>query len=384
MSKTTLQFIATGLVMMLFGITMVVVGTINDFLTSEYQVDKLFIGFCASMLTSGILAGSFLFGSAAERFGYKRIMLLGVLMVIAGIAGIVQFGHITVIPYLFLLIGLGGGIINGVTNLVVAVLYPVNTGAWLSLLGVFYGVGAFGLPLLTSVLLEQGWEYRSILTWIGVSLLIPFVFVLVLRFPEAKRSGGIAMKAYFKFFTHPAVLFIGMFLFFQSAVEAIVPTWTPTYLKETFRVEYSDALYAITVSCISIAVARLFLSQILKKVSSFRVVLASLFIVIAGIALLEVSGSFRTGLAGVALIGLGLAASFPVMLDYTAGKYPDHTGTVFSIVIGIALTGNILLNLLTGYILQSFGVNKLNSLLILFVLIMIALLYAVNYRIIKK
>ncbi|MGV8094770.1 MAG: sugar MFS transporter [Mangrovibacterium sp.] len=203
MSKTTLQFTATGLVMMLFGITMVVVGTINDFLTSEYQVDKLFIGFCASMLTSGILAGSFLFGSAAERFGYKRIMLLGVLMVIAGIAGIVQLGHIAVIPYLFLLIGLGGGVINGVTNLVVAVLYPVNTGAWLSLLGVFYGVGAFGLPLLTSVLLEQGWGYRSILTWIGASLLIPFVFVLVLRFPEAKRSGGYCNESVSQIFHSP-------------------------------------------------------------------------------------------------------------------------------------------------------------------------------------
>ncbi len=384
MNKRTRQFIATGLVMMLFGITMVVVGTINDFLTSEYRVDKLFIGFCASMLTSGILAGSFLFGSAAERFGYKRIMLLGVLMVIAGIAGIVQLGHIAVIPYLFLLIGLGGGIINGVTNLVVAVLYPVNTGAWLSLLGVFYGVGAFGLPLLTSVLLGQGWGYRSILSWIGVSLFIPFVSVLLLRFPEAKKSGGMAVKEYFRFFTHPAIIFIGLFLFFQSAVEAIVPTWTPTYLKETFGVGYSNALYAITVSCISIAVARLFLSQILKKVSSFRVVLASLLIVIAGIAIMKLSGSFWMGLTGVGLIGLGLAASFPVMLDYTAGKYPEHTGTVFSIVIGIALTGNILLNLLTGYILQSFGVNKLNSLLILFVLIMIALLYAVNYRIIKK
>jgi len=383
MNKKTLQFIAAGTVMMLFGFTMVVIGTINDFLTIEYKVDKMFIGFCASMLSFGILIGSFTFGSIVDRFGYKWIMLLGVLMIFCGIEGIIYTHATLLIPYLFLLIGLGGGIINGVTNLVVADIYPQKTSSYLSLLGVFYGVGAFGLPLITSILLDCGLKYQSILSIIGTGLFIPFCFVLLIKFPKAKRSRIITVKEYFKFFTKPAIIIIGLFLFFQSAIEAIVPTWAPTYLKDTFCVDYPKALYAITVTSISIAVARLLLSQILKKVSQYKVLLSSLFIVISGVIILEMSPSFIMGLTGIGIVGFGLASSFPVMLDYTASKYPDNTGTAFSIVIGIALIGNILLNLLTGYVLQSFGVNKLNLLLGLFVLIMIALLFTIKNKLIK-
>jgi len=383
MNQKTLQFIAAGTVMMLFGITMVIIGTINDFLTSEYMVDKLFVGFSASILSAGILIGSFTFGSIVDRFGYKWIMLLGILMVIFGIEGIIYIHSITVIPYFFFLIGLGGGITNGVTNVVVADIYPNNTSSYLSLLGVFYGVGAFGLPLITSILLDCGLNYESILSIIGVGLFIPFFFVLLLKFPNAKQSKTITIKQYLKYFTKPTIILIGLFLFYQSAIEAIIPTWIPTYLKDIFLVDYSKALYAITVSGISITVARLLLSQILKKVSSFTVVLSSLFITIFGIILLEISDSFIIGLTAIGIIGLGLASSFPVMLDFTANKYPENTGTTFSIVIGIALIGNILLNLLVGYILQIFGINKLNLILGLFVLIMTALLFTIKKNLIK-
>lgn len=379
-----LQFWATGLVMMLFGITMVVVGTINDFLTTTYHVDKIFIGFCASMLTAGILIGSFTFGAIVEIYGYKPVMVLAVILVIVGIEGINYAPDVSVVPYLFFLIGIGGGVINGVTNVIVAILYPENAGAWISLLGVFYGVGAFGFPLLTSILLDAGINYRAILFITGLVLVLPLLFVLFLKFPASKREKPVKFRDYLGFFTHPAILLIGLVLFFQSAVEAILPTWAPTYLKETFHVDYARALYAITVSCVSIAVTRLLLSQLLKKLSSFKVLVFSLLLALAGILMMGLGTEFWMSLAGIAVIGAGLAASFPVMLDYAAGVFPGYTGIVFSIVIGIALVGNILLNLLTGYILQIFGMPMLSVLLILFVSIIIALLYAVKYKIIKQ
>ena len=49
-------------------------------------------------------------------------------------------------------IGFGGGIINGGTNALVADISAENKGANLSLLGVFFGIGALGMPLLLGVL----------------------------------------------------------------------------------------------------------------------------------------------------------------------------------------------------------------------------------------
>src|SRR5690554_3761237 len=134
MRKKSVHFLAAGMVMMLFGITMVAVGTINNYLTINFRVDKLFIGFCASVLAAGILIGSFTFGPIAERFGYKPVMLGGVLLVILGITGITFSVRVNLVPFMFFVMGLGGGSINGVTNMLVADLYPQNSSAYLSLL----------------------------------------------------------------------------------------------------------------------------------------------------------------------------------------------------------------------------------------------------------
>lgn len=384
MDRKKLQFAATGLVMMLFGITMVVVGTINNFVMVEFVVDKLFIGLCASVLAAGILCGSFVFGPVADRFGYKPVMLAGILMILIGLLGIIYTSVVPLIPYLFFLIGFGGGMINGVTNVIVAALFPENSSAYLSLLGVFYGVGALGFPLTTSVLLDSEFTYHTILSVVSLFLLIPLVMASLVKFPKCPHTKPIPIRQYFGFFTKPAILLVGLFLFFQSAVEAIVPVWTPTYLKETFLVSYDKGLFAITVSALGITLTRLALSQILKKTSSYRVVFISMLTIIGGALLLEFGNSFYLGLVGIAMMGIGLAASFPVMLSYTAGFFPANAGTAFSIVIGIALVGNISLNAFTGYILNTFGIGKLNVLVIAFILAMLFLLKIIDYKLIKK
>lgn len=384
MSKRKIKFIATGLVMMLFGITMVVVGTINNYLTIQFGVDKLFIGLCAAVLAVGILAGSFLFGPLSDRFGYKPIMLAGILLVGSGLGVIILISNVSFIPYLFFMIGWGGGMLNGVTNVVVADIYPENSSAYLSLLGAFFGIGALGLPLVTSVLLANGFSYGYILTSVALVLLIPFVLVLLLKFPHAKRVKALPAKEYFRFFTKQGILLLGLFLFFQGALEAVVPVWTPVFLSEAFEVDYDRGLYAITIGAIGITVTRLVLSRVLKKHRPWFVVFISLIIVFAGVLLLEVGPSFYWGLAGVGLMGVGMAASFPVILGYTAEFYQGNSGTAFSIVLGISLIGNISLSALTGYILNVYGIEVLEWIFISFIVMMFIILKIIHSKLIKN
>ena len=383
MKKKTIQFIAAGLVMMLFGITMVVVGTINNYITIRFQVDKFFIGFCASVLATGILTGSFTFGPVAERYGYKPVMLGGVFLVILGIWGITQTETVGYVPYMFFTIGMGGGSVNGVTNMLVADVYPENNSAYLSLLGVFYGIGALSFPLLTSLLLEMKLDYQAILTFVAFILFIPFILVLFTNFPETKKAKTILIRQYFNFFSKPLILSIGMFLFFESAIEAIIPAWTPTYLMEVFEISYDKGLYAITVSAIGITVTRIFLSQLLKRLSPITVLFFSMATVMAGAIVLQFSTSWLMGIAGIAIIGVGMASFFPVMLGYTASAFPENSGTAFSIVLGISLIGNILLSSLTGWVLEIFGIRLLNLLIMAFVLIMTGILSMVKHKILK-
>ena len=58
------------------------------------------------------------------------------------------------------------------------------------------------------------------------------------------------------------------------------------------------------------------------------------------------------------LIGVGLAAVFPVVLGYVGDRYPEQSGTAFSTIFVIALAGNMAINKTFGYIAQEYGVQQ--------------------------
>ncbi|WP_234408866.1 MFS transporter [Marinilabilia salmonicolor] len=118
----------------------------------------------------------------------------------------------------------------------------------------------------------------------------------------------------------------------------------------------------------------------MKRIPAIYVVFFSMVIVIFGALLLQYSNSLFAGLAATAVMGVGIASSFPVMLGYTASAFPENSGTAFSIVMGIALIGNMILSSFVGFMLDMFGIGQLNLLLISFVIIMIGILSTVKYK----
>ena len=61
---------------------------------------------------------------------------------------------------------------------------------------------------------------------------------------------------------------------------------------------------------------------------------------------------------GLALIGVGLAMVFPIILSYIGDVYSEFSGTAFSIVLTIALIGGMILPYLIGLLGNSFGLRN--------------------------
>jgi fucose permease len=77
--------------------------------------------------------------------------------------------------------------------------------------------------------------------------------------------------------------------------------------------------------------------------------------------------------AGLIAIGAGLAAGFPVMLGFIGNKFAELSGTAFSIVLTIALLGNMIVNFLMGVIAEKFGIHHLPTMAFGLTVIMITL-----------
>lgn len=358
MSSTKLIFVSAYLGMLLFGVSLITLGSVAPGLREKFSLNAISIGTVFSILPFGILTGSLVFGPIADRYGYKMIFVLSGLLMFAGFQGIAYASSITPLYLCVFLFGFGGGVINGSSNAVVSDVSPTNKSANLSFLGVFFAIGALGMPFILGSL-EKKYSFESIVASVGYVALAGTVLFLATPFPKAKQSHGVALSTFLGLLTDSFLLLIGFFLFCQSSFEAIINNWATTYLLDKSPVTASEALYALSLYVAGMAVTRIVLGKLLRHVKSSSVLLFSIALLALGGLILQLSSALVFSIVAMIILGAGLAAGYPVTLAFVGDRYASVSGTAFSIVISIALVGSMIINYAMGLIAERYGVEHL-------------------------
>jgi fucose permease len=289
------------------------------------------------------------------------VLSLSGLLFCLGIEGIAFADNLSLLKLCIFLFGLGGGAINGATNAVVSDISETEKGANLSLLGIFFGLGSLGMPLLIG-LLKDKLGFDLILGSVGAFSFIVTTFFLLLKFPSPKQKQGFPLRKSLSLISDKVLLLISFFLFFQSSFEAIVNNWTPLYLVDQLKMDTADAILALTMYVAGLTGMRILLGSVFRKLDGVKIMFVSLFSILAGLILLRLSHSAAPAIYGLILLGVGLSAGFPIMLGFVGSRFTQMPGTAFSIALVIALIGNILINYIAGAVAERFGINSILSL----------------------
>ncbi|MFA3784046.1 sugar MFS transporter [Melioribacteraceae bacterium 4301-Me] len=378
MYNKKLVFAAACIGMLLFGIVLISLGSILPAVITKFSIDEVSAGTLATLLPFGVLGGSLVFGPIVDRYGYKLLLISCSLLVFAGLEIIASAEEFYPLQIAVFIIGLGGGALNGGTNALVSDISEQGRSANLSLLGVFFGIGALGMPAIIG-LLTGIYSYDTVISFIAVFILIPLIFFIAVKFPLPKHPQGFPVKNGLALLKEIPLLLLGAILFFQSGVEGLMNNWTTTYLSKHLFVETDKALYALSYFVLGMTITRLALGYLLKKVPSTLVLYISLVIsFLAGILMYTVS-SYLLVVVSLVLFGIGLAAAFPVYLSYVGELYNEISGTAFSLVLVIALCGNMILNYLTGIVAHNYGIENFIA-IVLLSLIFITILLLITLK----
>lgn len=353
-------FFCACLGMLLFGVSLITLGSVAPALQEKFALDGIGAGTLFSILPIGILAGSLLFGPFSDRYGYKVILILSCLLIAVGFQGIAYAPSLNLLKACIFFFGLGGGAINGATNAVVADISEKNKGANLSLLGVFFAIGALGMPSILGTL-EAKFSFQDIVSTIGYVPVAVALFYMLTTFPSPKQAKGIPFSKGVALLREGVLIAIGFFLFCLSSFEAIINNWTTTYLTQALSIINSQALYALSLYVVGMAVMRLLLGSVFRNQSARMILTISFLVLLTGCILLHLASSYSVAVTGLICIGVGLAAGFPVMLGFVGNLYPEVSGTAFSIVLTIALIGNMLVNFVMGVVAENYGVQHLTT-----------------------
>lgn len=354
--QRNLVFAAACLGMLLFGITLTTLGSILPEIILRFGISKTQAGSLFMVINMGILLGSLFFGPVVDRYGYKKLLLACSLLLLIGLEGIAFTARVQLFTVFIFIFGFGGGIINGSTNALVSDISEEGRSAGLALLGVFFGVGAFGVPFILGTLLDV-FTYTEILAALGSIVVLAFFIFLLIRFPAPKQPHSFPYKEAVALLKHPILLLLAFMLFFESGMEIMTGGWTAAFFNEVLQVDADMSVFLLSFFWIGLMLSRLVLSRLLKSRSPARVLNISIGIAFIGSLILLLGHNKIWATIGIFVLGAGFGAGFPVVLGYIGELYPRMSGTAYSLALTIALTGGMLLPYLAGIIGDLFGLR---------------------------
>ena len=345
-----LVFTAACIGMCFFGVSMITLGSVLPSLVTKLGLSGLQTTSLVTFLPLGMLIGSLIFGPIVDRFGHKALLVPSCIIVLSGLEGLIFFESIPLLQLSIVGIGLGGGILNGETNALVSdISGESEKGSRLSFLGMFYGLGALGIPSLLGVLSEH-YSFETILQGIGIIMLAGILFCIPVRFPAPKQAQGFPVKEGLGLLKESSLLLLSSILFFQSGIEGVCNNWSTSYFGQATDIPANQALIALTCMVVGLTAARMLQIVIFKKIKPATVLPYSLILTAIGFGLLTASPGFIRAATGMVLVGMGLSSTYPVILSILGTRYPALSGTAFSIALAIALVGQAAMNGLIGMV----------------------------------
>ena len=339
--NTTAVFVAACAGMGFFGVAMLSLGPLLGHI-GELGVNANVL---PPTLTLGIILGTILFGPIVDKFGYKWLTIISSIIAQAGILGLNFFETDAPLQASIFMLGIGGGILNGLTNALVADIYDDSKrDSRMSILGAFYCIGAL-LWTLLNYFIE---DYNIPLYSMSAIMACFIIFFFFISFPKAKPADQVGIKQTMGLFKYPALLVFGLVLFFQSGLEGASGDYTVSFLTKTGRLGTDAATLAMTWFTIGMLAGRLILGKMMSTLKDLGTFYLYLGIALVGVAFLAFSNGAAGTYLAMALLGFGVGATFPVVLGHVGGIFRKQSGTAISIAVFIALLGQFTLKRITG------------------------------------
>ena len=356
----------------IFAITFTIASPIIIEIGGSASQDISNMGLLMTLFSTGFVTGSLL-TSILTRFFHKSL-ILNIAMLIQTIFILIFGFSISFTPMLliYFVIGMCGGFIETLVSLILPEINKGESGYYMNISQVFFGIGAFAGPYISSLIINAGFNWKFSYFLLAFLAFLNFLFFSILRIKyknkyfsnnknitvelknnESKSkignsTDGIENSA-IKIFI---LLSFAMILYVAS--EDGLNAWIPTFFRMEKNYSPYQASQVLSFYWLAMAVGRLLIGLLSKKIN-----LMLLTIVIS-------IGGFLFTLAGILvhnrylnliffiMIGLFFSGIWPniVALSMEYLKYDKRRDTFVSLIISFGGIGALMAPWIVGRIFK--------------------------------
>jgi len=365
----------------IFAILLNSVGVVILQLINDFGVNPESASILEAYKDLSIAIASFLLAAYIPKFGYKRSMIAGLVVVTAGSIFMALFGSFAMSQILYAMVGVSFALIKVSAYSTVSLITKDSSdhASFMSTLEGFFMVGVLGGFWLFGYTIDIAGDYESV-TWLSTYWVLAAIggmaTILLITtdldessVKENKSTPGEDFVEMVKLVRYPLVIFFVLGAFFYVYIEQAINTWLPTFNYQILQLPDNISVQISSIYAGALAAGRLMGGWIMKRVHWYVVLQTS--IVIAGVLVVLVlpltagvePGSV-TGWSTVPLaaylfpaIGLFLAPIYPTLSSSILSALPKNrqSGMTGLIVIFSALGGT------SGSIITGFLFGQLDG-----------------------
>ena len=361
-SASSMLIAAAILAILVYGMIAAMLGTLLPALGAKFTLNPGQNASIAFWQGIGLVIASLAVGPLIDIKGKKLGLLLGLGLIALSLFLLPTAAGYEMSRTLFLVVGLGGGIVVTAANALVGDISDSKRSSMLNLLNIFFGLGGIMTPFIGSMLGGNAF----ILCYVIAALTV-ITFIVNAITPMAPPSGEVAFKMseLGTILSQPVLYVLAAFLLLYVAAEVGVWNFLVVHLvAQGIPTETAQSIMAWGFA-LGIMIGRLIASRILMKVNPVTV-LAGASILMAITTYLFLQTADPT-LAAVAVFfgGLAMAPVFPTTLGVTGDCFRRGTATAMGVVITAGWVGILVSSPIIGNIAGTDATQYKTALLIL-------------------
>lgn len=274
-------------------------------------LDEGTLGLLLLCLGVGSILAMPIAGMLASRFGCRRVVSAGVLLICAALPLLATATSIPALVAALFMFGAGLGTVDSTVNLQAVI---VERASGKTMMSGFHGlfslggiVGAAGV----SALLGLGVSPLGATLVVIVLLIVALLKAVPHLLPYGSESSGPAFAV-----PHGIVLFIGVMCFIVFLTEGAVLDWSAVFLASERGIDTAYAGLGYAAFALTMTAGRLTGDAIVRRLGATKVIVFGGLTAAVGLALATFAPSWEAALVGYALVGAGCSNIVPVL--YTA------------------------------------------------------------------
>jgi fucose permease len=342
-----------------FGAVVILVGAAVPEILRTYSWRYVEMGAILAGGSIGYFVSTFVCGILLRRWGPKRVIVYGLVLQAAGLAAFGQMPSLAINAIALLLIGLGQGGSEVVTNFSVVRIEHSGRSNLMNFIHAAFTTGAIVGPLGIGQLIERGYPWQvAFLALAFLSLLMALAFTL-LSFETVSADPAKQENSPLSYLmSQPLMLLLTTLTLLYVGVEIGTSNWIAEYFVQSLGVSAASGAYTVSLFWMGLLAGRLSVAIFYRRDDQAVLLVTACILSALSLSLGLWGESFTWKAACFFSTGMGFSIVYPVVVVLAGRFFPTQQEMAIAIISTGGGVGSFAFPFAISSLADSWGIER--------------------------